>query len=326
MDKSIQKKPHTNLVTIAMPCFERSEYFTEALKSAINQTVKCKIIVIDNCSSHDFFKKKCKEYNIKYFRNTSNIGLYPNINKCFELAETEYVKILGDDDILSDTYIESFVEAQKQYPEIDVYFSDYVLLTLNKTKNHRNMLPFGYMKNGNKIIEYGVKYNLGFPYMSSTIKKNKAKISYQHSNWIAGYDWIWVYSNADRLMFYGDTKQLYKFRIHKNQTHRRDWTAHTLTVPYIYDKILKKKKNISTLTREIDKHIFRNLVFIKAFDKNNDLKKIISSNDEFGEFLNSKLKEKKSLKKIYYMPRSLAKLIFTFLRLNTKLNQLKKPY
>ena len=41
----------TNLLTIALPCYERKEFFLEALDSALNQTVKCNIIVVDNCCS-----------------------------------------------------------------------------------------------------------------------------------------------------------------------------------------------------------------------------------------------------------------------------------
>ena len=43
---------YTDLLTIAMPVYERKDFFVEALESAIKQTIKCKIIVIDNCSSH----------------------------------------------------------------------------------------------------------------------------------------------------------------------------------------------------------------------------------------------------------------------------------
>lgn len=41
----------TDLITIAIPCYERKEFFLFALESALNQTIKCKVIVVDNCSS-----------------------------------------------------------------------------------------------------------------------------------------------------------------------------------------------------------------------------------------------------------------------------------
>jgi GT2 family glycosyltransferase len=133
----------TDLLTIAMPCYERKEYFLEALESALNQTVKCKVIVIDNCSSHDFFEKVCKEKNVAYYRNNKNIGIAANFAKGFELAVTKYVMNLQDDDVLSPEYVESFLNAIHQYPDIDVFFTNFVRLTSNGELPHKHTLPFG---------------------------------------------------------------------------------------------------------------------------------------------------------------------------------------
>ena len=54
--KNEKSDPFTGLVTIAMPVYERKDFFREALDSALNQPVKCKVIVVDNCSSHDYFE------------------------------------------------------------------------------------------------------------------------------------------------------------------------------------------------------------------------------------------------------------------------------
>ena len=105
----------TDLLTIAIPVYERKDFFLEALNSAINQTVKCNIIVIDNCSSHDYFKKICLEKKITYYRNDRNIGQDPNLNKCYKLPETEFVTLLWDDDILEPTYVSSFLDAWNKH-------------------------------------------------------------------------------------------------------------------------------------------------------------------------------------------------------------------
>ena len=117
---------NTDLLTIAMPVYERKEYFLEALDSAMNQTVKCEIIVVDNCSSHNYFEKICKEKGIRYYRNDENIGMAGNFSKCIKLSETEYVTTLQDDDKLSPIYVESFLQAKKLHPDLDIYFSNFV--------------------------------------------------------------------------------------------------------------------------------------------------------------------------------------------------------
>jgi len=300
---------YTNLVTIAMPVYERKDFFRKALDSALNQTVKCKIIVVDNCSSHNYFEQICKEKNVTYYRNNTNIGLAANFARGFELAETEYVLNLQDDDLLSPNYIESFLKAVNLHPEIDVFFSNYLKLTSKGETSHNYIIPFGYMKNGKKIIEYGIKHHLFFPYMSSTIKKSKAQSIEDTKGWIGGYDWIWIYSNADRLSFFGDPNKLYYFRIHDNQIHSKEWVVHALTTPYIYDIILQKKIENPEQKRRISKMVIRNLIFIKSKSKKNELKDVLNSNNKFGEYLRLKLDNNLRLKRIFSMPRSLVQLI-----------------
>ena len=84
-------------LTITMPVFDRKEFFLDALNSALNQTVKCEILVIDNSSPHSYFKDICLEKGVKYIKNDTNIGLFPNWNKCMDTAETDYAMILQDD-------------------------------------------------------------------------------------------------------------------------------------------------------------------------------------------------------------------------------------
>lgn len=300
---------YTDLITIAIPCYERKEYFLEALESALNQTVKCKIIVVDNASSHDYFKTVCEEKGVTYYRNKRNIGLYPNYNRCFKLAKTEYVKILDDDDILSLKYVESFLNAKKQHPDIDIFYSDYLKLTPKGKKSHGFTLPFGYLGIGHKIIEYGIKYSLGFPYMSTTIRKTKIHKDIELNEVIGGFDWEWIYSVADTLSFYGDSQKLYTFRIHGNQIHSREWAVHALTTPYIYDIILQKKIENPEKKRHISKLVVRNLIFIKSNCKKKELKNVLNSNNKLGEYLRLKLENNFRLKQIFSLPRRLVQLI-----------------
>ena len=135
-----------NRLTITMPVYERKDFFLDALNSALNQTVKCEILVIDNCSSHDFFKQICDEKGVKYLKNDVNIGLFPNWNKCMNTAETDFAMILQDDNILELDFVESFQNALNKYPDLDFYFTDFYKMDL-KTKvksNHSHVYPFGY--------------------------------------------------------------------------------------------------------------------------------------------------------------------------------------
>ncbi|MGM9476207.1 glycosyltransferase family 2 protein [Pedobacter sp. GSP4] len=100
-------------ITIAIPVFERYDFFEDAVYSAINQSVSCNVIVVDNCSSHTLFKEFVEDKklpNLLYFRNNENVGAIENWNKCIELSQTKWVSILHSDDMLSKEYIEKITE------------------------------------------------------------------------------------------------------------------------------------------------------------------------------------------------------------------------
>jgi len=99
-----------NLLTIAIPVYERYDYFKEAISSCLEQTVSINIIVVDNNSSHTRFRDFVSELqraNVKYFKNSSNVGMVENWNRCIELCETEWVSILHDDDWLHPQFAEA---------------------------------------------------------------------------------------------------------------------------------------------------------------------------------------------------------------------------
>ena len=303
---------YTDLLTIAMPVYKRKDYFLEALESAINQTVKCEVIVVDNCSPHNYFKDVCEEKGITYYRNQTNVGMCRNFNRCFELAKTDYVITLQDDDILAPTYVESFLKAKEQYPDIDVFFADFVCKTSKGNIPHNHTLPFGYMSNGKKVIEYGIKYKLGFPYLNSSIRRSKFTGFYTKYN--GSVDWLWVYENADKLTFFGDKKVLYQFRDHEKQETKENNFKNSFTVPYVYDVILKEKDVDKYLKKRAASNAFWSLVQIKAETGSSAIEEFIKEDHIFSEYLKTKLESNKLMKTIFYSPRIIVNVWYKSLR------------
>jgi glycosyltransferase involved in cell wall biosynthesis len=98
-----------DIFTIAFPVYNRTDYFKTALDSAVNQTVRCRILVIDNNSPHDDFKKIIDEYNnplIKYIKTDETVHQDENFNNCIRYCETPWLTILHDDDTLHCQYVE----------------------------------------------------------------------------------------------------------------------------------------------------------------------------------------------------------------------------
>lgn len=110
-----------DLLTIALPVYKRTDFIRRALDSAVNQTVKCRILLIDNCSPHDEFREITESYNnplISYVRNEYTVPLEENFNKCFELCQTPWVTILHDDDMLHIQYVEVAQKILQSKPNI----------------------------------------------------------------------------------------------------------------------------------------------------------------------------------------------------------------
>jgi GT2 family glycosyltransferase len=112
-----------DILTIAIPVFNRETYFRTALESALNQTLSVPVIVSDNASTKADFRKILGDYpsgHLSYYRNDSNLGIVGNWNRCIALCKTPFLLILHDDDFLHLTYAENF---QKHWsPEVGFYF------------------------------------------------------------------------------------------------------------------------------------------------------------------------------------------------------------
>jgi glycosyltransferase involved in cell wall biosynthesis len=101
--------PMTDLLTIALPVYKRTDFVKSALDSCFKQTVPCRVLLIDNNSPHDDFKTILESYNsplFKYHRNPETVPQDENFNNCFRYAETPYVTILHDDDMLHCQFVE----------------------------------------------------------------------------------------------------------------------------------------------------------------------------------------------------------------------------
>jgi len=294
-------KNATDLLTIAMPIFERKEFFLEALNSALNQTVKCKVIVIDNCSSHDYFERVCKEKGVTYYRNERNIGMAGNFARGFELAETPFVMNLQDDDQLAPNYVEAFQNAIDKYPDIDIFFTDFIRVTKQGQLPHKHTLPFGYMGKGDKVIEYGIQYRLGFPYMASAIKKTKMNGLDKYGG-VGCYDWAWIYSEADQFSFYGDSRKLYLFRDHEMQDTKRNLVRYVLTIPYIYEEILKKKVSDPKLKKMAEKAALDELVRLKAIANKKMIREFLRTDSVFSDYLREKLERDRLVNLLFCLP------------------------
>ena len=101
-------------VTIAIPVYNKGKYLAETIASAVAQTYDdFEILVLDNCSTDESWAivESFDDARIRKVRWPENIGRIANFNRVFELADSEFVKLLDADDLMKPGCIAAEVEA-----------------------------------------------------------------------------------------------------------------------------------------------------------------------------------------------------------------------
>lgn len=103
--------------TIAIPVFNRRKLVRRALESALEQDIDgLEIIIVDNCSADGTFEllNSYDDPRIKLYRNEENIGLFQNFNRCLDLSNGRYVRLLCSDDRLEPGCLKQEIEIMEQ--------------------------------------------------------------------------------------------------------------------------------------------------------------------------------------------------------------------
>ncbi|MFL0251705.1 glycosyltransferase family 2 protein [Clostridium neuense] len=118
------------LVSVLIATHNRPEYFELSLISALNQSyTNIEIIICDDSTDYrtkDVVEKYIKVYkNIKYFFNGGQLGEYGLINmqKCYSLANGEFINYLNDDDLFDKYKIEKMIQCFYKYENVKLVTS-----------------------------------------------------------------------------------------------------------------------------------------------------------------------------------------------------------
>ncbi len=118
-------------VTIGIPTYNRARLLRESITSVLSQSHRnFRLLICDN-ASQDATPETVASFadpRIDYVRSDSNIGMIGNFNRILKLADTEFLVILPDDDILYPEYLRSAIDVLKQYPSVGVAHSAFDLI------------------------------------------------------------------------------------------------------------------------------------------------------------------------------------------------------
>lgn len=110
-----------------MPNYNKVKYIREAIQSVLNQSIKdWELIIVDDASSDDSVKEISKflhDERIKFFQNEYNIGVEQTLVKAVNKSNSEWILILGSDDVLKVTCLEDMSSFIKEKPYFGLVYA-----------------------------------------------------------------------------------------------------------------------------------------------------------------------------------------------------------
>lgn len=209
------------LVSVLIPTYNYAHFLDEAITSALSQTYQnLELIIVDDHSSDNtdqVVEKYLTDKRVSYFKNSVNLGLVANFNKCLEHSRGKYIKYLLGDDKLHIQLLEKFVPIMENNPDISLITSNNGMFGI---KSKTRVLPFEGLKKGNTAIYESLKDGKGNWIGEPTVvmfRKSGLQIGYFSPKYPCLVDLnMWL-----RLLTIGDCfivpETLSYFRHHANQ-------------------------------------------------------------------------------------------------------------
>ena len=159
------EKKDQPLVSIVIPAYNNENTIIATLESIRNQSYKnIEIIIIDDNSKDKTLQlvteQQKKDNRIKIYHNSTNLGMIGNWNKCIQMSNGEFVKLVCADDLLDKNEIEKETGVMILNPSVNLVESDTRLIDINgkKTGSFKRYHKSGLVK-GKKIARTSIIWN-----------------------------------------------------------------------------------------------------------------------------------------------------------------------
>lgn len=228
-------------LSIIVPVHNCEKYIEKCINSILNQTFKdFEFIILNDCSTDDNVEKVVLEYakndkRIFYYKNEKNLGISESRNKLIELSKGEYLAVMDHDDISLPNRFEKEVEFLDKNKDIGVVSSWF------KTVSGKSIIK---QPIDNLDIKVSLMRSCVILHPASMIRKSVLidnKIKYEEMFTPAEDYALWC-----RLIqftkFANIPEVLFKYRVHSNNTSKKQRAKMILATSLVY-KLINKKYN-----------------------------------------------------------------------------------
>ena len=214
-------------VTAVMPAYNAARYIDRAIKSALTQTVPCRILIINDASSDETLsiaESYVKKYpgQICVINNEKNMGVAVSRNCAVMQAATKYIAFLDADDWWSANKLEIQLEKLKR-SGADVCYSGRELMTA-EGKSTGKVIHVPIQTNYKDLLKGNVSP------CSSVIMKREDALAYSMEHDELHEDYIvWLSMLRDGKYFVGIDRPLLKSRLGEDGKSRNKWKSAKMT-------------------------------------------------------------------------------------------------
>ena len=128
-------------ITIVLPVYGRSELLEPALSSVLAQTSRnWHLLIADDGSdsvTQSFLERWVEDRadpRVRWVRRPQNLGLFANLNKAIEEADTEWVLLLCSDDLLLPLAVQEIEKLRHRWPEAGLILSTFESINADGSK------------------------------------------------------------------------------------------------------------------------------------------------------------------------------------------------
>ncbi len=111
--------------SVVITTYNRLDLLRRAIDSALNQTIECEVVVVDDCSSDDTEAYvKSLGNQVVYHRHEINKGHAASVNTGVAKASGEWIKFLDDDDYLVANCLAEMTKAIAKHAQLNDVYSE----------------------------------------------------------------------------------------------------------------------------------------------------------------------------------------------------------
>lgn len=205
-------------ISVVMSVFNNEDYLASAIESILSQTFTDFELIITDDASTDNSSQIINHYTkldkrIVFKKNEHNIGLTKNLNSMLSIARGKYIARMDGDDICDCQRFEKQVDILLKYSDIDVVFTDVVLIDTEGNKICKKWIP--------QSIDRILSLMPIFSYIAHPSVMIRQDIFRRYGvydeRYVVAQDWeLWLRLIKNNINFYYLKLPLLHYRIHKN--------------------------------------------------------------------------------------------------------------